>query len=162
MLLLLQTMRKLILLAFLCLTACTLRAQHQVPDSLLHWQYTTGKDEMTGDVFNQAVIYSPDADPFATFGVLTKGKYITPTLHIEGGLIPSGTTLVEVKFDENPVELFSTEPRSDDMKSLAFLSGKGVMKRILKAHKMIIRIPVYQQGYVILHFNVEGFKTPGV
>jgi len=76
-------------------------------------------------------------------------------------MIPPSTTTVEVKFDDGPVEYFACESNSDKLNSLVLTSSKVILKRLEASHKMMIRVPFYQEESKIFHFNIEGFKLPG-
>lgn len=68
---------------------------------------------------------------------------------------------MEVKFDDGPVEYFICTSSGDKLNAIVFTWSKGMLKRVLASHKVMFRVPFYQEGYQIVHFNIEGFKLPG-
>lgn len=145
---------------------CTVSAQ-AIPDSALHWVYKTHTDEMSGESGYSAIVVSPDTPPMSDGNNMVslvfyiKGKMMFSLLSFLKGMIPPSTTTVEVKFDDGPVEYFACESNSDKLNSLVLTSSKVILKRLEASHKMMIRVPFYQEESKIFHFNIEGFKLPG-
>ena len=145
----------------------TVRAQ-AIPDSMLHWRYTTKTDEMSGEKTYMATVFSPDTIPMdlggnnvACFLFEFKGKTISPIMRFAHGNISSSAPGAQIKFDDEPAEYYLGDVTSDNFDVIYFTWGKRILKKMLTAHKVMIRVDFYKEGLKILHFNVDGLKPPG-
>jgi hypothetical protein len=67
---------------------------------------------------------------------------------------------VKVVFDEGPpISYKVTGPADHSTTSLFFRDYQGFVGRMLKAKKVKISVPFYQQGNVVFEFNVSDFDS---
>ena len=137
------------------------------------WRYQVTKDELTSKPTYVAYVNSINQINFdfpyhgAQRGTLMlrthpqHGKDLI--LRVEKGqmLVRSyEDTTVKVVFDKgSPVSYRVTGPADHSTTSLFFRDYQGFVGRILKAKKVKISVPFYQQGEVVFEFNVSDFDS---
>lgn len=137
------------------------------------WRYQVTKDELTSKPTYLAVVQSINQINFdfpyqgAQRGALmlrTHPQYGKDLiLKIEKGqmLIQSyQDTTVKVVFDEgSPISYRVVGPEDHSTTSLFFRDYQGFVGKMLKAKKVKIAVPFYQQGNVVFEFNVSDFDS---
>lgn len=136
------------------------------------WRYSTYPDQMTGKDVKQATVTSDNILLFefpyggAQHGTLTLRKHPKwgkdVIVAIEKGQILCHTysdCTVGVRFDDGPVITYTGTPPEDNSTEMVFLPAYGkFVDRLATAKQVKIQFSVYQQGNVVLSFNVKGFK----
>lgn len=137
------------------------------------WKYQVATDELTNKPTYLAVVQSINQVSFDfPYQGLQRGELMLRThpqhgkdliLRVEKGqmLVRSyEDTTVKVVFDEgSPVSYRVVGPSDHGTTSLFIRDYSGFVGRMMKAEKVKISVPFYQQGNVVFEFNVSDFDS---
>ena len=141
------------------------------------WQYLSNQDEMRGTKNTWAIILSDnrsDVGPYRTQIVQMKieirhmpKKYgLDVILSIPEGQIHCryDGCKIPMKFDDGPIITYTADRAESGYQSIFIREKEGFVRRIKKAKKMIIEIPVWKKGSQQFTFSPAGLDweiTPG-
>lgn len=137
------------------------------------WKYHVTKDELTSSSIYFAVVKSINQVSFNfPYEGVQRGKLIQRThpqhgkdliLQVEKGqmLVRSyEDSTVEVVFDQgSPISYRVSGPADHSTTSLFITDSQGFIESMLKAKKVKLSVPFYQQGNVVFEFNVSEFDS---
>jgi hypothetical protein len=134
------------------------------------WKYDTVKNKMTDakDIFcrvqsNESLSLTAPYDG-VNFGQLTVRRMngqIDIIISIMKGQISGGyeNEYFKARFDDGKQTTFSYSEPADNSTETIFVQNKSKFLKMLTASKkVLIQIPLYQNGNQILEFNTEGLK----
>ena len=137
------------------------------------WNYQVSEDELTSKPTYVAIVKIINQVSFGfPYEGAQRGELMLRThpqhgkdliLSVEKGqmLVRSHEdTTVEVVFDQgNPISYRVAGPADHSTTSLFILSYQGFIESMLKAKKVKISVPFYQQGNVVFEFNISEFDS---
>lgn len=140
------------------------------PEKVENWAYETDEDKMTGKSVYYARVLSTNTVEFdfpygggSQFKLLLRNKEGVNKVLLsvsKGQFMGSyGGKKVRIRFDEDEPFLVSFNEPSDASSDVIFLKPEAkIIEGIKKAKKMLIQAEFYQEGNVIMEFDVEGLK----
>lgn len=140
------------------------------PEKVENWYYQTDEDKMTGKSVYYAQVTSTNTVEFDfPYGGGSKFKLLVRNKEGQNELLLSvtkgqfmgsyGGQKVRIRFDEEEPFLVSFNEPSDASSDLIFLKSiPKIIEGLKKAKKMLIQAEFYQEGNVIMEFDVEGLK----
>lgn len=134
-----------------------------------YWSYTSDIDKMTSgkklyaycDSYTIANFQFP-YDGGSTFQLLLRkesNKSLVILSVSKGQFLGSYNSTLRVKFDDNKVENFSFSEPNDGTSNVIFINNESrFIKKLKKAKQLKIEAEFYQEGRVVIEFNVQGLK----
>ena len=134
-----------------------------------YWFYTSDIDKMTSgkklyaycDSYTTANFQFP-YDGGSTFQLVLRreSKRNLVTLSVsKGQFVGSYNSTLRVKFDKNKVESFSFSEPNDGTSNVIFIDSESrFINKLKKAKHLMIEAEFYQEGRVVIEFNVQGLK----
>jgi hypothetical protein len=138
-----------------------------------NWRYSHGDDEMSKGRVHHAMVLSSNTVEFGfPYRGAQRGSLMLRThpkygkdliLRMERGqfLVRSyEDSKALVRFDDgDPISFKVVGPEDHSSTTAFFRDYPGFVERMLKAKRIRIAVPVYQQGSPVFEFDVSGFET---
>lgn len=159
-------MRKLLLLALLSLTACTLYAQIPIRSDWTTWGYTTFTDEMTSRLTYSAGVFAEykldvSGSDFPVSLIIRKSD-ISETVSLMSDdpvqfTAVNGTKYVNMRFDDNPMESVDfTYVNANKLMLIKFENPGTIIAKIKHAHILRIQASFGADGIRVMRFDVRN------
>ena len=154
--------------AFLCglllaMVPCAVQGQSSENDNP-QWQYNRFPDKMTGKDTLGALLESSDG-MYLSIEHDPEGMTSAYVFFLDGNDRLFFCTLrrctIRLRFDDGKIESWSAEEsHNGSNKSLHFVDVTNLIGRLKHAHRVLIEVPVFEQGATAFEFFVGGLTWP--
>jgi hypothetical protein len=141
-----------------------------VPAISNEWEYNTSEDKMTSNITKYATITSNESlsldfpyegNNLGYLKLRKKNGVLNILIMIDKGQISGSyeNENVKVRFDDNKAITFSYSKPEDSSSDLIFIDNETkFLSKLKKSKKILIGLPLYQNGTQILSFTTENLK----